>query len=124
MLSPIDTYFEQQEEPIKSCLLFLRTYILKQSPAITEAWKYKMPVYYYKGKMFCYLWRHKKYTINGIHQPYIGIVDGNKINDVELIAENRTRMKILLIDPTTDIPIETLERLFKTMIQFRGRNSP
>ena len=69
MLSPIDSYFEHQQEPIKSCLLFLRAYILKHSPAITEAWKYQMPVYYYKGKMFCYLWIHKKYTIGGIPQP-------------------------------------------------------
>ena len=120
MLSPIDHYFEQQEEPIKSCLLFLRSYILKQDMAITETWKYKMPVYCYKGKMLCYFWIHKKHKINGIPLPYIGIIDGNMIDDADLIVEKRARMKILLIDPFEDIPLERIERLLKIMIELRN----
>ena len=30
---------------------------------------------YYQQKMFCYLWTDKK-----THEPYIGIVEGNKID--------------------------------------------
>jgi hypothetical protein len=72
----------QNEEPIKSCLQFLRDYILKFDEDITEQWLYGMPFFYYKGKRFCYLWIHKKY-----HKPYIGIVDGHKIDHPELLAE-------------------------------------
>ena len=122
MLSPIDHYFEQQDEPTKSCLLFLRTYLLKQDAAITETWKYKMPVYCYKGKMLCYFWIHKKYKSNGIPLPYIGVIDGNMIDDPDLIKEGRTRMKILLIDPNEDIPVERIDRLVSAMIQLRQKH--
>jgi uncharacterized protein YdhG (YjbR/CyaY superfamily) len=56
MLRPIDQYFLQKEEPIKSCLLALREHILRFHPNLTEEWKYGMPMCYYHGKMFCYLW--------------------------------------------------------------------
>ena len=122
MLSPIDHYFEQQDEPTKSCLLFLRTYLFKQDAAITETWKYKMPVYCYKGKMLCYFRIHKKYKSNGIPLPYIGVIDGNMIDDPDLIKEGRTRMKILLIDPNEDIPVERIDRLVSAMIQLRQKH--
>lgn len=60
MLNAIDNYFLSKDEPIKSCLLFLRDYILNFDKNITEAWKYGMPFYWYKGKMFCCLWVYKK----------------------------------------------------------------
>ena len=110
MLRPIDNYFLQKDEPVKSCLQFLREFILTQDDNITEGWKYGMPFYFYRGKRFCYLWTHKKY-----HQPYIGIVDGKSISHEDLIIEKRARMKILLIDPTKDIPIKKLNDIFKEM---------
>jgi hypothetical protein len=111
MLSPINQFFEQQQEPFKSCFAFLRGYILKQSPHITEEWKYGLPFYYYKGKMFCYLWTHKKHK-----QPYIGIVKGAQISHPNLLQEKRKTMKILLVDPTIDIPLKTLNMIFKEML--------
>jgi hypothetical protein len=107
-LRPIDNWFLQKEEPVKSCLQFLRNHILQQNTGITEAWKYGMPVFCYKGRMFCYLWVHKKY-----HQPYIGIVEGKKINHPDLITEKRARMKILLLDPAKDIPIRKINAIMK-----------
>jgi hypothetical protein len=111
MLRDIDNYFLQKDEPVKSCLLFLRDHILNLDPNITEAWKYRMPFYCYKGKMFCYLWVHKK---NGL--PYIGIVEGKKLAHPELILEKRARMTILLIDPTQDIPVKTIDTILKMAI--------
>ena len=111
MLRPIDNYFLQKDEPVKSCLQFLREFILTQEDNITEGWKYGMPFYFYRGKRFCYLWAHKKY-----HQPYIGIVDGKAINHLDLIIEKRTRMKILLIDPSKDIPVKKLDGIFKEVL--------
>ena len=92
MLSPIEQYFAQKEEPTRSCMQFLRTHILAQNTNLTEAWKYGMPFYCYKGKMCCYLWVHKKYG-----KPYLGIVEGGKIDHPDLIVEKRARMKILLL---------------------------
>jgi hypothetical protein len=75
---------------------------------ITERWLYGMPFFYFKGKRFCYLWIHKKQK-----KPYIGIVDGNKIDDPALLPEKRTRMKILLIDPRKKIPIKKINSILK-----------
>ena len=111
MLRPIDNYFLQHDEPVKSCLQFLREHILKQGENITEEWKYRMPFYCCNKKMFCYLWLHKKY-----HQPYIGIVEGKRINHPDLIIEKRARMKILLIDPMQDIPIKKIDSILKEVI--------
>ena len=111
MLRPVDEYFLNKVEPVKSCLAFLRAHILKQDAAITEEWKYGMPFYRYKGKMFCYLWTHKKYL-----QPYIGIVPGSRIDHPDLLLEKRAKMKILLIDPAQDIPIEKIDGILKEVI--------
>jgi hypothetical protein len=104
----LDLFYLQQEEPIKGCMLFLRQHILNFDKNITEAWKYRMPFFCYKGKMFCYLWTHKK---NGL--PYIGFVEGRKIDHPALIIEDRARMKIMLLDPNTDVPIETINVILK-----------
>jgi hypothetical protein len=110
-LRDIDNYFLQKEEPVKSCLLFLREHILNYDKNITEVWKYRMPFYCYKDKMFCYLWTHKK---NGL--PYIGIVEGKKIDHPALIIEDRARMKIMLLDPTADLPMDTIDNILKIAI--------
>ena len=111
MLRPIDNYFLQKEEPARSCLQFLREYILKLDSNITEAWRYGMPFYLYKGKRFCYLWIHKKYQ-----QPYLGIVDGNKIDHPDLITEKRARMKILLVDAGKNIPVRKINKILKDVL--------
>jgi hypothetical protein len=111
MLRPIDNWYLQQEEPGKSCLQFLRTHILQMDKNITEVWKYGMPFFCYKGKMFCYLWVHKK-----LHQPYIGIVEGKHINHPDLIQEKRARMKILLLDAEKDIPLKKVNGILKELI--------
>ena len=111
MLREIDEHFLNQPEPIKSCLLYLRDFILDYDTNIEEAWRYKMPFYYYKGKMFCYLWTHKKYK-----QPYLGIVEGRQINHPELLSEARSKMKILLINPYEDIPIDKIKDILDLTI--------
>ena len=107
-MNALDNFYEQQEEPMKGCLLALRSIILKQDSNITPEWKYGMPLFCYKGKMFCYLWIHKKY-----HKPYIGIVESKHIDHPDLIIEKRARMKIMLIDPNEDLPIETMNDILK-----------
>jgi hypothetical protein len=111
MLRPIDHWFLQQDEPAKSCLQFLREHILKQDSRISETWKYGMPFYCYNSKMFCYLWWHKKYN-----QPYLGIVEGNKIIHPDLIQEKRARMKILLVDPAKNIPVKKINLILKEVL--------
>src|SRR5436190_19036186 len=110
-MSAIDNYYLQHDEPVKSCLLALRSIILKQDKNIAVAWKYSMPFFCYKSKMFCYLWVHKKYK-----QPYIGFVEGNHLEHPNLIVEKRSRMKIMMFDANEDLPLETIETLLQQAI--------
>lgn len=112
MLRDLDNFYLQKEEPVKSCLQALRTFLLHYDKNITEAWKYRMPFFCYKGKMFCYLWVHKK-TL----QPYIGIVEGNKIDHPDLIIENRSRMKIMMLEAEKDLPLKKLNTILKMAIK-------
>lgn len=111
MLKPFDNWFLNQEEPYKSCLIFLRDFINNQDTRVTEAWKYRMPVFCINGKMLCYLWIHKKFQ-----HPYIGFVKGEKLSHKDLIQEKRARMKILLIDPEKDIPVKKIRAILKEVI--------
>jgi hypothetical protein len=108
MVSDLDNFYLQHSESINSCLLALRDIVLKQDKEIIAEWKYRMPFFCYKGKMFCYLWVHKTR-----HQPYLGIVEGKHINHPDLIIEKRSRMKIMLFDPNKDLPIDTIESILK-----------
>ncbi len=107
-MNALDNFYEQQREPIKSCLLALRTIILNQDKNVSASWKYGMPFFCYKGKMFCYLWVHKKHK-----QPYLGIVEGKHFDESFLIQEDRSRMKIMLFDPAKDLPAKVIEDILQ-----------
>ncbi|MBC7912659.1 MAG: DUF1801 domain-containing protein [Pyrinomonadaceae bacterium] len=112
-MKELDNFYHLQEEPIKSCFLALRKIILDEDPDITHVLKYGMPFFCYKGKMFCYLWIHKKYK-----QPYLGLVEGKRLDHRDLIVEKRSRMKIMLLDPEKDLPLKTIRSILATSISF------
>ncbi len=89
-------------------MLALRDIILSQDEHITHELKYGMPFFCYKGKMFCYLWVHKK-----LGQPYVGIVEGQRVEHPQLIVEKRARMKIMLLDAGKDLPVKTIKGILK-----------
>jgi hypothetical protein len=112
-MTPLDNFYITKEEPIKSCFLALKEIILSQDKYITNEWKYGGSFFCYKGKMFCYLWIHKK-----LKQPYIGFVEGNKLEHSSLLLENRSRIKIMLFNPDEDLPIDTINHLLQKAIGF------
>lgn len=116
-LRPIDNYYIQHNDDINSTLQYLRKHILSLDENISEAWKYQMPFFFYKKKRFCYLWIHKR-----LQQPYIGIVDGTLVDHPYLVRENRTKMKILLIDQTLDLPIKTINEILVQIINFHKKS--
>lgn len=111
MAKELDDFYLQKDEPIKASLLALREIILSQDPQITNSLKYGMPFFCFKGKMFCYLWIDK--TGN---QPYLGIVEGKYFDHPALIAEKRSRMKIMLFDPNKDLPIDDIKAILTKAI--------
>ncbi len=107
-MQDLTEYYLKQEEPVKGVFLALRDIILAQNNAITDELKYGMPFFCYKGKMFCYLWTHKKHK-----QPYIGFVEGKLFDEPFMLQEKRSRMKVFLIDPDADLPIDRIEALLQ-----------
>lgn len=110
-MKPLDLFYDQLPEPHKSYLLGLSDLIRDFEPEISEKWAYGMPFFCYRGKRFCYIWFHKKYQ-----KPYLGIVDGKWVDFPGLISEERKRMKILLLDSQTDIPVKLINQLLKKLI--------
>ncbi|CAH0996404.1 hypothetical protein EMA8858_02536 [Emticicia aquatica] len=110
-MKEIDNFYLQLDEPNKSCLLALRDIILSQDQEISAEWKYNLPFFCYKGKMFCYLWIRPK-----TNQPYLGIVEGKYFDHPALLAEKRSRIKIMLFEPNEDLPIETIEMIIQQAI--------
>lgn len=111
-MTPLDQFFIQQEPATSEVLLALKEIILAQDKDITSEWKYGMPFFCYKGRMFCYLWVHKK---SG--QPYLGIVEGKHFDHPALIREKRSRMKIMLFDPAKDLPVRVIKGILRQALQ-------
>ena len=107
MLTELDNFYDEKEEPIRSCMLALKDIILRYSSELEPAWKYRLPCFMYKKHIFCYLWIDKK-----TKHPYIGVGKGRDIEHPDLIQGNRTFVKLLMIDPEKDIPIETIHTIF------------
>jgi hypothetical protein len=105
-------FYLNQNEPNKSCLLALRHIILQQDPDVSETLKYGMPCFCYRKKAFCYLWTDKRTTF-----PYLLMVEGKHLDQVELEAGQRLRMKTLPINPQEDLPIDTIQRILTAALE-------
>lgn len=108
MLEELHNYYLNKAEPNKGCLLALRSIILDQDINITETQKWGMPCFCYKKKMFCYLWTDKK-----TDEPYILMVEGKYLDHPELEEGDRSRMKILRINSSKDLPIKTIKSILE-----------
>jgi hypothetical protein len=108
MMEELHSYYLNQEEPNRSCLLALKSTILEQDANVSETRKWGMPCFCYKKKMFCYLWTDKK-----TNEPYLLMVEGKYLDHPQLEAGDRSRMKILRVDPNKDLPIETLKDILQ-----------
>ncbi|MFS2190395.1 DUF1801 domain-containing protein [Mucilaginibacter sp. Mucisp84] len=111
MLAPIDDFYLTKDEPNRSCLLSMRDIILSFDSNITAEWKYNMPFFCYKGKMFCYLWIHKK-----TQQPFLGMVEGKHLHHPDLIFDDRARIKIMIFNPEEDLPVDNIRLILNEAI--------
>lgn len=107
MISPLQEFYLKQEEPTRSCFEALKEIILRSDSEVTEEWKYKLPFFYYRGKMFCYLWKDKK-----TKTPYIGFMPLG-LEDPVLIKGDRKRVQIMYVHPEEDIDLESIGRVLK-----------
>jgi hypothetical protein len=116
MLQPInnvDDFFLNLQEPLQSTLLAIDSILKQQDKNIVVAIKYGMPFYHYKGRMFAYVWQDKK-----TKEPYIGFVEGQKINHPKLETGDRKRIAILRCSTTKDLPLTAIKTITKQALHF------
>lgn len=105
-MKAIDEFYAKLEEPDKSCLLALRDIILSLHPDITPEWKYKLPFFYFRKKMFCYFWFDKQ-----TRRPYIGFMRGPQLNHPALFKGDKKMVKKLFIEADQDLPLTTIQAI-------------
>lgn len=111
-----DHYYEKQPEPHRSCLLALRKLILDAHPKVNEAIKWGIPCFMKGKRMFCFLSIHKK-----TNQPYILWSDGIHMEHPLLEQGDRKLMKILLIDPERDLPLEEISEILEAALELANK---
>ncbi|MFT6338488.1 MAG: hypothetical protein ACJATI_005262 [Halioglobus sp.] len=79
---------------------------------MSETWTHRMPMFRYKGKLFCYLWIDKK-----TYQPYLGIYKGIEIEHPLLDLGNRNKMKVLIFNAEEDIPFDVIDEIFSMAVK-------
>lgn len=112
-MKALDQFYFEREEPDKSCYLALRDLLLAIDEKITPEWKFKLPFFYYKGKMLCYLWKDKKTKL-----LYVAYMKGSMMQHPLLIQGKEKRVKKIFIDPNKDIPKEALLIITKEALTF------
>ena len=111
-MTELEAFYEKQNPEIREVYLALRSIILNYDEHITAEWKFKLPFFYYKKKMLCFLWFHNRFK-----KPYISFMDANLLNDSRLLMEDRKRAGILLIDPQKDIPKDLVKEILDLLLQ-------
>lgn len=107
-----ESFYFSKTEPVKSCLLALRTIILQKHNSIVESIKYGMPCFCMGKKILCYLWVDKKTS-----EPYILFAEGKNLHFPELEVGKRTRMKIFRVDPNKDLQVIQISKFLKAAIE-------
>lgn len=113
MTREVDNFYLNQEEPNQSCFLALRRILHEHDSLITDSMRYSMPCFRFKNKAFCYLWTDKK-----TNEPYLLFVEGKQLNYPELESGDRSRMKILRVNPNADLQIHLIKSIIKSAVDF------
>ena len=71
-----------------------------------------MPCFCYKKKVVCYLWTDKK-----TNEPYILMVEGKLLFHHKLEVGERSRMKILRVNPNKNLPLKTIETILQNALK-------
>ena len=112
MISELEGFYVSKEEPVRSYLLALRRYILHYDDEMTETWTHRMPMFKYKGKLFCYIWVDKK-----TYEPYLGIYKGLDVHHPLLDLGTRNKMKVIYFDVKKDVPIDVIDNIFQQAVK-------
>ncbi|MFT4833775.1 MAG: hypothetical protein ACI83W_002056 [Marinoscillum sp.] len=102
-MSPLDQYFEAQEEPMKGCLLAIKDCMLRYDDRIVMTWKWRTPFFFFGKEMLAYMSIQKK-----TGRPYLGFGWGQNLQHPALLKEDRKMIKVYYMNAEDDLDIKTL----------------
>lgn len=111
-MNDLEQAYLRHDEPTRSCLFALRELIIGMNPDVRTSLSYGMSTFYVGKQRFCYLWVDKS---DG--RPYIGFIDGNRMNHPRLETGERSRMSIFRIDPEADLEVSEIQGLLHEAIR-------
>ncbi len=112
-MSPLDQYFESQEEPMKGCLLAIKDCMLNYDKRVVMSWKWNLPFFSFGKHMLAYLHIHKK-----TGSPYLGFGWGQNLQHPALLQEDRKMIKVYYMDAEKDIDVKTLYEILDETVGF------
>lgn len=110
-MKALDAYYDGLTEPLQGFMLAIRQIILELDQQIDETWKWNTPFFLYRNRMLCYLWRDKK-----TGEPYLGIYGGDALDHPALVQKHGAKIRKLVFDLETDIPVETIREVLLASI--------
>ena len=109
-ISPLEHYYDKQNDATKACLLALKSIIMSVDPQIVHFRKYQIPFFRYKNFGISFLWVNKKKIL-------LGFVTDKKALPYENIKQQKDGISTFEINPLEDIPIERIKNELRGLIE-------
>lgn len=110
--SPIERFFEEQPEPVRSSLQVLRELIMGLNEHMSITWKYDVVFFCFHDVICCSL-RVDRHT----RKPCIVFAERCLPEHPDLITVDDNGLKVLHIDPEADTDLDTIEHVLAEMIR-------
>ena len=105
-MNPLDAWFEALPSGHRETLLFLRKLLTAPPHCLEERYAWRIPVYYRNDRYLCYLYHEAKRG-----RSYLAFVRATHFVHPLLRAEGRKQIRILQLDPDSDVPVEAIEQV-------------
>jgi hypothetical protein len=110
-ISPLEYYYDKQNDETKSCLLALKSIIMSVDPQIVHFRKYQIPFFRYKNFGISFLWVNKKKIL-------LGFIVDKKVIPQENGLRQKDGISTLEINPLDDIPVEQIKNELRGLIEW------
>lgn len=116
-MNPAENYILSKPEPWRSMLIELQAVIKHTVPEIEEGYKWHLPFYSLRGKMFCFLNFRKTYIDVGF--PWGVLLED--YTEHMVAGENRKNLRSLRYCSPEDIDIELLQQVLLEVSHLKNR---